>query len=102
MPGISPEIMVWARETAGLTRQEAARKLGFRDSSRSTAVDKLAAIEYGEKEPSRPQLVKMSGQYHRRCLHSTCLNLRPRGLGAQIFAPCRKVTHARTTRYWMR
>ena len=68
MPGISPEIMVWARETAGLTRQEAARKLGFRDSSRSTAADKLAAIEYGEKEPSRPQLVKMAGQYHRPLL----------------------------------
>ena len=68
MPGINPEIMVWARETAGLTRQEAARKLGFRDSSRSTAADKLAAIEYGEKEPSRPQLVKMAGQYHRPLL----------------------------------
>ena len=68
MPGISPEIMVWARETAGLTRQDAARKLGFRDSSRSTAADKLAAIEYGEKEPSRPQLVKMAGQYHRPLL----------------------------------
>ena len=68
MPGINPEIMVWARETAGLTRQEAARKLGFRDSSRTTAADKLAAIEYGEKEPSRPQLVKMAGQYHRPLL----------------------------------
>ena len=68
MPGINPEIMIWARETAGLTRQEAARKLGFRDSSRSTAADKLAAIEYGEKEPSRPQLVKMADQYHRPLL----------------------------------
>ena len=68
MPGISPEIMVWARETAGLTRQEAARKLGFRESSKSTAADKLAAIECGEKEPSRPQLVKMTNQYHRPLL----------------------------------
>ena len=68
MPGINPEIMVWARETAGLTRQEAARKLGFRDSSKTTAADKLAAIEYGEKEPSRPQLVKMADQYHRPLL----------------------------------
>ena len=68
MPGINPEIMVWARETAGLTRQEAARKLGFRDSSRTTAAEKLAAIECGEKEPSRPQLVKMAGQYHRPLL----------------------------------
>lgn len=68
MPGINPEIMVWARETAGLTRQKAARKLGFQDSSRSSAVDKLAAIEYGEKEPSRPQLVRMADQYHRPLL----------------------------------
>ena len=68
MPSINPEIMVWARETAGLTRQEAAGKLGFRDSSRSSAVDKLAAIEYGKKEPSRPQLVRMADQYHRPLL----------------------------------
>ncbi len=68
MPSVNPEIMVWARETAGLTRQEAARKLGFRDSSRSSAADKLAAIEHGEKEPSRPQLVKMADQYHRPLL----------------------------------
>ena len=68
MPGVNPEIMVWARETAGLTRLEAARKLGFRDSSRSSAADKLAAIEYGEKEPSRPQLLRMADQYHRPLL----------------------------------
>ena len=68
MPGINPEIMVWARETAGLTRQDAAWKLGFRDSSRSTAEDKLTAIEYGEKEPSRSQLVKMADQYRRPLL----------------------------------
>ena len=68
MPGINPDIMVWARQTAGLTRQEAARKLGFRDSSRSSAADKLATIECGEKAPSRPQLVKMADQYHRPLL----------------------------------
>ena len=81
MPGINPEIMIWARETAGLTRQEAARKLGFRDSSRSPAADKLAAIEYGDKEPSRPQLVKMAGQYHRPLL--TFYLSRPPAQGAQ-------------------
>ena len=68
MPGINPTIMIWARETAGLTRQEAARKLGFRDSSRSSAADKLAAIECGDKEPSRPQLVRMADHYHRPLL----------------------------------
>ena len=38
MPRVNPEIMVWARESAGLTQEEAARKLGFRDSGISTAV----------------------------------------------------------------
>ncbi len=65
MPKVNPEIMVWARETAGLSQKEAARKLGFKNSSRSTAAEKLASIERGEKEPTRPQLVKMAGQYRR-------------------------------------
>ena len=68
MPRVNPEIMVWARETAGLTREVAARKLGFQDSGRSSASEKLAAVEYGRKEPSRPQLVKMAGRYHRPLL----------------------------------
>ena len=43
MPRINPEIVVWARETAGLTQEEAAKRLGFHDSSRSSAAEKLAA-----------------------------------------------------------
>ena len=68
MPKVNPAIMVWARETAGLTQEEAGRKLGLRDSSRSSAVEKLARIERGQKEPSRPQLIKMAGQYRRPLL----------------------------------
>ncbi|MCY4409715.1 MAG: XRE family transcriptional regulator [Caldilineaceae bacterium] len=68
MPKVNPAIMVWARETAGLTQEEAAKKLGFQDSSRSSAVEKLALIEHGRKEPSRPQLTKMAGQYRRPLL----------------------------------
>ena len=68
MPKVNPEILVWARETAGLTQEEAAKKLGFRDSGLSSAKDKLQAIEYGQKEPSRPQLLKMAGQYRRPLL----------------------------------
>ena len=68
MPSVNPAIMVWARATAGLTQEEAARKLGFQDSSRSSAVEKLALIEQGQKEPSRPQLTKMAGQYRRPLL----------------------------------
>ena len=68
MPKVNPAIMVWARETAGLTQEEAARKLGFQDSSRSSAVEKLVLIESGQKEPSRSRLVKMAGQYRRPLL----------------------------------
>ncbi len=61
MPRVNPDIMVWARETAGLTQEEAATKLGFRDSSKSSAVEKLARIERGQKEPSRPAIDKDDG-----------------------------------------
>ena len=68
MPMVNPEILIWARETAGLTQEAAAKKLGFQDSSRSSAVEKLAVIEHGLKEPSRPQVLKMAGQYRRPLL----------------------------------
>ena len=68
MPKVNPEVIVWARETAGLTPNEAAKKLGFQDSSNSSAADKLAALENGDKEPSRPQLLKMEAQYRRPLL----------------------------------
>ena len=68
MPKINPQIMVWARETAGLTQEEAAKKLGFQDSSKSSAAEKLAALENGDNEPSRPQLLKMEAQYRRPLL----------------------------------
>ena len=68
MPAVNPEILVWARETAGLTPRSAAKKLGFGDSSRSSATDKLADLEEGVKEPTRPQLLKMADQYRRPLL----------------------------------
>ena len=68
MPRVNPEIMVWARETAGLTQEEAAKKLGFQDRPRSSAVEKLTAVERGQKEPSRPQLLRMAEQYRRPLL----------------------------------
>ncbi len=68
MPAVKPEILVWARESAGLTQQAAARKLGLGDSARSSAVDKLVVLEQGEKEPTRPQLLKMADQYRRPLL----------------------------------
>ena len=68
MPKVNPEILTWARETAGLTREEAARKLGFQDSNRSSSVAKLELLETGDKEPTRTQLAKMADQYRRPLL----------------------------------
>lgn len=65
MPAVNPEILLWARETAGLSREEAAKKLGFQDSSKSSAAQKLELLESGDKEPTRTQLAKMSEQYRR-------------------------------------
>ena len=67
MPAVNPKILVWARETAGLTRQGAVRKIGIKDAYGMAAVDRLAELERGEKEPTRPILVKMA-QYYRRPL----------------------------------
>ena len=68
MPAVNPEILVWARETAGLTLGEAARKLSFQDSGKSSAAQKLELLESGHKEPTRTQLAKMSEQYRRPLL----------------------------------
>ena len=58
MPKVNPEILVWARETARLELDEAARKLGFQDTLKRRAKDRLNALEMGEDEPSRSVLVK--------------------------------------------
>ncbi len=64
MVAVNPEILRWARETAALNIEEAARKLGFRDSKRRTAAEKLENLESGVEHPSTSQLVKMSKAYY--------------------------------------
>lgn len=68
MPKVNPAILVWARETAGLPLADAARKLGYKDSRRATAASKLAALENGAAEPTRPQLARMAQHYRRPLL----------------------------------
>lgn len=68
MPKLNPDIMVWARETAGLSVDEAAKRLGLNDSKSSSAVDKLVAIENGDREPTRLQVVAMAEKYRRPLL----------------------------------
>jgi Zn-dependent peptidase ImmA (M78 family) len=62
MPQINPEVLVWARTTAGLSVEDAAKKLGL------SRPERLREIETGQRAPTRRQLVNMSGQYHRPLL----------------------------------
>lgn len=62
---VNPEILTWARQSAGFDVGDAARKLGFGDSPQSTAAEKLAAMEAGEKQPTRNQLAKFANVYKR-------------------------------------
>lgn len=68
MPNVNPDILRWARETAGLTLSEAAEKLSVGDAKGVPGDERLAAYEQGKAEPSRPLLLRMSKQYRRPLL----------------------------------
>lgn len=65
MPQVNPEILRWARETAGLSREDAARKLAIPDTKAAMAVERLQAMEDGERPPTRAMLSRMAKHYHR-------------------------------------
>jgi Zn-dependent peptidase ImmA (M78 family) len=68
MPRVNPHILRWARETAGLSIEDAAAKLDIGEARGLTGEDRLTAYEAGESEPSRPLLVRMAKQYRRPLL----------------------------------
>lgn len=68
MPKINPDILIWARETAGLTMEEASRRLGIKAAQGVPPVERLANLEAGLVDPTRPMLVKMAKQYRRPLL----------------------------------
>jgi hypothetical protein len=59
---INSRVLVWARETAGLS---VAEKLGLKDSARATAAEKLSAMEQGGREPGQTTLQKVASVYRR-------------------------------------
>lgn len=67
MPGINPEVLVWARETAGFSKEKAAKSLAI-GGSRLSGDELLRRYETGEKEISRALLVKMAAVYRRPLL----------------------------------
>jgi Zn-dependent peptidase ImmA (M78 family) len=69
MPEVNPDILRWARKTAGLTTlDEAAVKLDLHQSRGVSAADRLAALESGDDQPTRPLLTRMAKQYRRPLL----------------------------------
>ena len=62
MPNVNPEVLEWARATAGLSHDDAAAALSL------SSPDKLHAIEAGREFPSRPLLLRMSKVYRRSLL----------------------------------
>lgn len=81
MPQVNPHILEWARETAGLSPDEATQKLPIRPTRSATALQRLAALEGGETEPTRAMLVRMSKVYRRPLL--TFYLARPPAKGAR-------------------
>lgn len=68
MPPLNPDILEWARRTAGLSLDEAAHAIQLKEAYGVSGADRLAALEAGKGEPSRPLLVKMARAYRRSLL----------------------------------
>jgi Zn-dependent peptidase ImmA (M78 family) len=68
MPVVKPRILSWARETAGLSVEEAAHRLGIKEARGVAGADRLRAFEAQEAVVSRPTLLKMTKVYRRPLL----------------------------------
>ncbi|MET0240186.1 MAG: XRE family transcriptional regulator [Sphingobium sp.] len=68
MASVNPAILIWARETAGLDQETAARKISLSAAKGQSGAERLAALEAGELAPSSSLLQRMSQQYHRPLL----------------------------------
>jgi Zn-dependent peptidase ImmA (M78 family)/transcriptional regulator with XRE-family HTH domain len=58
MPTVNPDILAWARMTAGMSLEEAAKAIGIKQTS-------LEGLEQGERAPSYNQLNNMADKYRR-------------------------------------
>ncbi len=62
---INPGMLSWARETAGLSPEEAAAKLGLKSTAKATAAEKLLQAESGKRPVSQGMLEKAAVTYRR-------------------------------------
>lgn len=68
MTAVNPDVLIWARESAGLDLETAARRLGLKETKTALPQEKLQRYEVGAKEPSRSLILKMAAQYRRPLL----------------------------------
>ena len=71
MPEVNPEILTWARETAGLTREDAVARLGFSDARRRTALERLDDLNPDGMNPAAAYCSVWRVSTAGRCSHST-------------------------------
>jgi Zn-dependent peptidase ImmA (M78 family)/transcriptional regulator with XRE-family HTH domain len=62
---VKPSILQWARESAGLSLEDAAAKVGINAARGVSGAYRLLALETEEGEVSRPVLLKMAKNYRR-------------------------------------
>lgn len=65
MPKVSPAVLSWARKTAGLSLGEAAARAQLQATKKQTPEERLADLEEGRAEPTRPQLLRLATAYRR-------------------------------------
>jgi Zn-dependent peptidase ImmA (M78 family)/transcriptional regulator with XRE-family HTH domain len=68
MATLNPEILRWARTTAGLSLEEAAHAIELKEAFGSSGPERLATLEAGKEEPSRSLLLRMARAYRRSLL----------------------------------
>ena len=68
MAAVNSEILIWARETAGLNLETAASRIGLNAARGISGAERLAALEAGDEVPTRALLQRISKQYHRPLL----------------------------------
>jgi transcriptional regulator with XRE-family HTH domain len=65
---VNPEVLRWARETAGLSVEDAARQIQLNKAKGLEPAERLTRLEQGQDTPTRPLLVRMSKRYRRPLL----------------------------------
>lgn len=76
---VNPAILKWARETAGLELEDAAKKIALGATKALAPAARLEQLESGDSEPTRALLVRMAKQYRRPLLTFYLSNVPEKG-----------------------